>query len=277
MKFYIVDDDQAILFVLQNIIEQNFNDEVVGMSTNPQQAQAAIQFQDVDIVLADLLMPELSGIELINAIKAIKPKVHFIMISKVQDDELRTKAYQAGIEFFISKPINLIEVKSVIAKVEKSIQMSRQLLSISAMAKQFNEENKPIKQISISEHANAILKSLGMAAELGSTDILKVIKIMNHTGEHYRNIDLTAQLGIDKHDKKIMVQRMRRAIRVGLINLTNQLIDNPDDEQAKHFANVLFGYENIHRQILYQQHNRSTGGRVIMQNFMDGLLDESQS
>lgn len=35
MKFYIVDDDQAILYVLQNIIEQNFNDEVVGMTTDP--------------------------------------------------------------------------------------------------------------------------------------------------------------------------------------------------------------------------------------------------
>ena len=34
MKFYIVDDDQSILYVLQNIIEQNFNDEVVGMTSS---------------------------------------------------------------------------------------------------------------------------------------------------------------------------------------------------------------------------------------------------
>ena len=101
MKFYIVDDDQAILYVLQNIIEQNFNDEVIGMTTSPRQAQNEIQLRDVDIVLADLLMPDLSGIDLVKAVKAAKPQVRFIMISKVQDSDLRAKAYQAGIEFFI--------------------------------------------------------------------------------------------------------------------------------------------------------------------------------
>lgn len=136
MKFYIVDDEQSILYVLQNIIEQNFDDEVVGMSSDPQQAVNEIQLRDVDIVLVDLLMPGMSGIDLIHTIKANKPAIRFIMISKVQDSDMRAKAYQAGIEFFIGKPLNIIEVKTVINKVEQNIQMSAQLSSISAMVNQ---------------------------------------------------------------------------------------------------------------------------------------------
>ncbi|WP_267202401.1 DNA-binding domain-containing protein [Limosilactobacillus kribbianus] len=276
MKFYIVDDDQAILYVLQNIIEQNFNDEVIGMTTSPRQAQNEIQLRDVDIVLADLLMPDLSGIDLVKAVKAAKPQVRFIMISKVQDSDLRAKAYQAGIEFFINKPVNLIEVKTVITKVEQSLQMAQQLSSISAMVNQFNGAKPTPEPVSVKEGANTILKVLGMAAELGSADILQVITLMDRLDEHYRDVDLTSQLKIDGHEKKIMVQRMRRAIKVGLTNLANQLLDNPDDDQIRHYANALFGYENVHHQMLFQQHERPSGGRVIMQNFMDGLLSESR-
>lgn len=55
MKFYIVDDDQSILYVLQNIIEQNFNDEVVGMTSSSTGALQELMVKDVDIVLVDLL------------------------------------------------------------------------------------------------------------------------------------------------------------------------------------------------------------------------------
>lgn len=83
MKFYIVDDDQSILYVLQNIIEQNFNDEVVGMTSSSPDALQELMVKDVDIVLVDLLMPELSGVDLVRKVKEVKPNIRFVMISKV--------------------------------------------------------------------------------------------------------------------------------------------------------------------------------------------------
>lgn len=276
MKFYLVDDEQSILYVLQNIIEQNFDDEVVGMSSNPKKAINEIQLRDVDIVLVDLLMPEISGIDLIEAIKSTKPQIRFIMISKVQDSDMRAKAYQAGIEFFINKPLNIIEIKSVIAKVEQNIKMSAQLSSISAMVNQFNGQPDPVKNQphSSTDRATIVLKSLGMSSERGASDILQVIKMMKLHHQNYRSLDLTEVLGISNHEKKIMEQRMRRAIKVGLVNLSNQLIDNPYDEQLSTHANNLFGYENVHAQMLHQQGKQLTGGRIAIQKFMDGLLDE---
>lgn len=273
MKFYLVDDEQSILYVLQNIIEQNFDDEVVGMSSDPQQAVNEIQLRDVDIVLVDLLMPEMSGIELIQTIKNVKPQIRFIMISKVQDGDMRAKAYQAGIEFFISKPLNIIEIKSVIKKVEQNVQMAAQLSSISAMVNKFNTQPDSQSQ-SVTDQATTILKALGMSSERGTSDILHVVKLMKIHHLNYRSLDLVKILGISNHEKKIMEQRMRRAIKVGLVNLSNQLIDNPYDEGLSNHANNLFGYENVHAQMLHQQGKQPTGGRITLQKFMDGLIDE---
>ncbi|MDD6432515.1 MAG: response regulator [Lactobacillaceae bacterium] len=273
MRYYIVDDDQSVLYVLQNIIEQNFDDEVVGMNDHSTAALKELLVRDVDIVLVDLLMPELSGIDLVKQVKKVKPNTRFIMISKVQDSEMRAKAYQAGIEFFINKPINLIEVKAVLGKVEQSLKMASQLSSISQMVNNFNQQTTTPPQTSQADQADATLKYLGMTSEKGTTDILQVVSLMKCNGSNYRNLDLTSKMGLNEHEKKVIQQRMRRAIKVGLTNAANRLIDNPYDDQLSDLANSLFGYENVHSEMLFQQDKRKSGGRITIQRFLDGLAD----
>ena len=113
--------------------------------------------------------------ELVKQVKKVKPNTRFIMISKVQDSEMRAKAYQAGIEFFINKPINLIEVKAVLGKVEQSLKMASQLSSISQMVNNFNQQTDAPLQTSQTDQADATLKYLGMNSEKGTTDILQVV------------------------------------------------------------------------------------------------------
>lgn len=273
MKYYIVDDDQSVLYVLQNIIEQNFDDEVVGMSDHSTAALKELLVRDVDIVLIDLLMPNLSGIELVKQVKKVKPNTRFIMISKVQDSEMRAKAYQAGIEFFINKPINLIEVKAVLGKVEQSLKMASQLSSISQMVNNFNQQTDAPLQTSQTDQADATLKYLGMNSEKGTTDILQVVSLMKSKGTNYRNLNLTSAMGLNEHEKKVIQQRIRRAIKVGLTNAANRLIDNPYDEQLSNLASSLFGYENVHSEMLFQQGKHKSGGRITIQRFLDGLAD----
>ena len=273
MKFYIVDDDQSILYVLQNIIEQNFNDEVVGMTSSSPDALQELIVKDVDIVLVDLLMPELSGVDLVRKVKEVKPNIRFVMISKVQNSEMRAEAYKAGIEFFINKPINLIEVKTVLKNVRQSLQMATQLSDISKMVNNFTPQSQP-KSAEAHHQATATLNYLGMTSEKGTSDILKIISLMKVQKENYRNIDLEQLMGISEHERRIIDQRIRRAIKVGLANIANRLIDNPYDEQLYDISNLLFGYESVHSEMLYQQGKRSSGGRISIQKFLDGLVSK---
>ena len=112
-----------------------------------------------------------------------------------------------------------------------------------------------------------------MTSEKGTTDILQVVSLMKCNGSNYRNLDLTSKMGLNEHEKKVIQQRMRRAIKVGLTNAANRLIDNPYDDQLSDLANSLFGYENVHSEMLFQQDKRKSGGRITIQRFLDGLAD----
>lgn len=272
MKFYIVDDDQSVLYVLQNIIEQNFNDEVIGMASSSSAALRELMVKDVDIVLVDLLMPELSGIELVRKIKDVKPATRFVMISKVQNSEMRAEAYKAGIEFFINKPINLIEVKAVLKNVKQSLQMASQLSSISKMVNNFAPQQT--QTVKPHDQATATLNYLGMSSERGTGDILKIVSLMKSQDKNYRNLDLEKLMGLSEHERRIIEQRVRRAIKVGLANIANRLIDNPYDEQLSDISNLLFGYESVHSEMQYQQGRRHSGGRISIQKFLDGLVSK---
>lgn len=72
MNIYIIDDEIAIPSVLQRIIESEPTNTVVGKANSPKKAFSDIVLMDVDIVLVDLLMPEISGIELIKKLRNVK-------------------------------------------------------------------------------------------------------------------------------------------------------------------------------------------------------------
>jgi two-component system response regulator YcbB len=107
--FFIIDDDINIRKMLIHIISNNDLGKVVGELGSGEHAVKEIQFYNPDIVLIDLLLPVIDGIQIIEASKAEGYQGKFIMISQVEDENLISKAYEKGIIFFISKPINKIE------------------------------------------------------------------------------------------------------------------------------------------------------------------------
>lgn len=279
MNFYIVDDDPSIPMILTQILEQNADNTVVGTAPDAKQALSEIMMLNVDIVLVDLLMPEISGIDLIKRLKQLKSQLRFVMISQVRDSELRAQAYEAGIEFFIDKPINVIEVKTVIEKVIQNIQMTSKLNDIQSLVGGVNIATAPpINQYEAEkEKMLSILRFLGITSEAGSSDILAISQIMLEQDIAFRDIDFNSQYHIDEHEKKILFQRIRRAIKTGLSNLANLMLDDMGDELVVEYANALFDYKNVRTEAQFLQGDRASGGKTSLKHFFDGLIQESQS
>lgn len=276
MKFYIIDDDPSIPMILQQILERDPENDVVGTATDPKMALADLMLTNVDIVLVDLLMPVLSGTELVKKLKVAKPHLKFIMISQVRDSDLRADAYQAGIEFFIDKPINLIEVKTVVQKVVQNIQMNAKLANIQTLvggglvnsAPQVNQHEEQKEKIL------SILRYLGITSESGSSDILSVCQLMLDQNLTFKEIDFNQAYSMDDHEKKILFQRIRRAVKAGLVNLATLHLDDMGDEILVEYANALYEYKNVRNEMLYHQDKRQSGGKVSLQHFFDGLTQE---
>ena len=103
MEIYIVEDDMSVISVLQDIIEDNDLGIVCGTSEGQPADVDDILAKNPDMVLIDFLMPEKDGVQVMRELRERGCKAKCIMISQVAAKELIGKAYDAGIEFFISK------------------------------------------------------------------------------------------------------------------------------------------------------------------------------
>jgi len=117
MRFFIVDDDEAVRSMLAEIIENNDLGEVVGEASDGFIIDNhLLTLKQVDILIIDLLMPFRDGIQTVNDLKSsFFGKI--IMVSQVEDIEMISKAYSVGVEYYITKPINILEVIRVIHTV----------------------------------------------------------------------------------------------------------------------------------------------------------------
>ena len=108
MRIYIIEDDTSVIGVLEDIVEGNDLGTVCGDTGG-----GVVEFSQIlalapDLILVDLLMPQKDGIQVVRELKELGCRSKFIMISQVNNKEMVAKAYLAGVDFFINKPINLI-------------------------------------------------------------------------------------------------------------------------------------------------------------------------
>ncbi|MGJ7913612.1 DNA-binding domain-containing protein [Neobacillus sp. LXY-1] len=280
MNFYIIDDDLAVTMILQRIVEEDMINQVVGTSVSPKIALNELMLLNVDIVLVDLLMPELNGIALVEALCKVKPELKFIMISQVRDSELREDAYKAGIEFFIDKPINIIEVRTIVNRVKQSILMEQKLKKIQNLLGASSNGYPNLNSNHFSEtkqKVRSILAFLGITSEAGSADILNISQVMIEQNISFNFINFDKQFALDSHEKKIIFQRVRRAIKKGMVNIANLCQDDFENELTIECANTLYGYKNIHKEILFLEGKSSTGGKVSLKQFFDGLVMQANN
>jgi two-component system response regulator YcbB len=270
MRYYIVDDDISIIRILTNIIEENNSFEVVGCSNNGETAFAEILLLSPDIVLVDLLMPRMDGNTLVQQLKIARPEICFIMISQVLDSELIAESYKSGIEFFIKKPINKIEVEKVISKVAEKIEMKIMLSNIKKMLKSSAQSNMGVKD-SLKEIKH-ILSILGMLGEKGTTDIIKICTYLIETKKSFSECNLEKLFTCFGDNPEIVKQRIRRAIKNGLDNMANLGIEDYMNETFNTYANVLFDFSSVKAEMDHIKGIKNTGGKISINKFFEGLL-----
>lgn len=273
MKYYLIDDEIGIVKTLENIIESRDLGEVSGYSTDPARAAEEIIGINPDIVLADLLMSGKDGISLVGEIKKVRPHILFVMISKVTDKSMVEQAYSAGVEIFIHKPINVIEVERVLRNVSDRLKMKNIVSNIRGIFEE--EERTPAgakKNDSSAQEINLLLGLLGMLGEKGTPDILAICRYLNETGESYSKevlVKVAENLG---ESPKNLEQRMRRAIKKGLVNVANLAIDDYSNEVFQVYAGYVFDFKNIKDEMEFIKGNSAGGGRVNLSKFIEGLL-----
>ena len=117
----IVDDNKTNLMVLKELIEMIGVPQVIA-ETNPVYALNILKKTPVDCVLIDQNMPQMSGLALYAELKQSMPSIPAtLMVSAIDDSELRVKAREAGMEGFISKPFRYEIIERMLRDLDERL------------------------------------------------------------------------------------------------------------------------------------------------------------
>lgn len=115
IKILIVDDHAVVREGLRTYLELEDNLTIVGEAANGREAVDKVPVLRPDVVLMDLLMPEMDGIAATKAIKEATPDVKVIVLTSFQDDEHIMPAIEAGATGYLLKDVSAPELVKAIA------------------------------------------------------------------------------------------------------------------------------------------------------------------
>ena len=116
-RLLIVDDEETLTFSLyQTFITAPIECEVVTASTG-EEALERFQKTPFDLVITDIAMPGISGLDLLSWIKTKNLDTQVIVITAYGSDEREEEAYERGADFYIEKPFDIRELKRLVIKM----------------------------------------------------------------------------------------------------------------------------------------------------------------
>jgi len=118
-KVLVVDDAAFMRLVMKEILEKNGH-EVVGEAENGAEAVEQYGRLKPDVVMMDITMPVMEGIDAVQLIREMDPEANIIMCSAMGQQQMVVRAIKAGARDFIVKPLQTERVLEAIERIMAS-------------------------------------------------------------------------------------------------------------------------------------------------------------
>jgi len=131
-KIMVIDDEESMCRFMQIMLQKEGYE--VTSTVSSKEALEKIKNKNYDLVIADLMMPEMNGLELLSRAKTIHPGINFIVMTAYASVDTAIEALKKGAFDYITKPFKVDEIKIAIKKsleqrkiTEENINLKRQL------------------------------------------------------------------------------------------------------------------------------------------------------
>ncbi len=188
-KIFIVDDHQIMVDGIKSLLEINNNFEIVGTTTKSKEALNGIINSNANLVITDINMAELSGIELTKKIKAHNFEIKVLALSMYGDKATINEMIEAGVDGYILKNTGLDELTNAIKTIEMgNVFFSNQVTL--EMLKSIKEVNSPIETNEFGHLTPREIQIIKLIAEeMSNAEIGDKLFISERTVEtHRKNI-----------------------------------------------------------------------------------------
>lgn len=274
-RIMLIDDDLAITSMLKGIINSNDLGKVISELHSSKNAVEEVLFLDPDILIIDFLLPEMDGVQVINSLKSSGFKGKIIMVSQVEDEAMRATAYLSGIEIFISKPLNSIEVVTVLQKTIHTMNLEAAMSHIKSVI----GDSKAEQKIGAKDEIQEIFSEIGLAKESDRQDVMKVIrKIMafqqDNRGESYRLSDIYEDIAGPGTSAKAFEQKIRRIIGRVFSNMASMGYNDLYNPIFLKYSHVIFNYAQLRKEISFIENGKGDHGKVSNKKFFEGIISK---
>ena len=141
LRVLVVDDDPTTLAILETVLRDTLG-HVVFTARNGNEALARVVESQPQVAITDWLMPGLSGLELTDALRATEwgQKIYLIMLTSLDTEEEISTAFEAGVDDFLIKPVNLRTLRARLRAAWHYVQLLEAWEHDRAQLKQFTAE-----------------------------------------------------------------------------------------------------------------------------------------
>ncbi|MBN1185419.1 MAG: sigma-54-dependent Fis family transcriptional regulator [Bacteroidales bacterium] len=246
MKILYVDDEPSNLLTFRVSFRKWF--EIV-VSSNPLEALKLAEDPEVMVCITDQRMPEMTGLELAEAIMKIRPEIPIIILTGYADQDVMMEAINLGGIFrYVMKPWSLEELKQTIINAGETCQLRKVNINlVETLTKQNNDLNKAYNEIVVLQKAlqeeNVMLKE--DLSQLSVHDLIvgkskaitRVLKEITRAARSDAPVLLLGETGTGKELFARMVHRLSKRKEQVMVSLNCSAIPESLIESE------LFGYE----------------------------------
>lgn len=287
--FVIIDDDMAVCKILEQAIKKNNFGKVLSILTTGKDAKDQIMKLKPDIVLIDLLLPEVDGIEIVKRTFNSGYTGKIIMLSQVEEGKMISNAYKSGILFYINKPINMIETISIINNAKKQIELEKSISMIKSVVFKGNiEKDKKVEnEAEIYSQEEKLLRIFSDINIIGTAGIeeLKLV-ILNIINKKKMNPSKPYQLkeiymdvarvlygdSLAAINCRSMEQRIRRTIMKAMDSIASLGSEDSDNSIYREYSASLFEIKQVKQEIKHLKNPIYSQGKINTKKFIEGIL-----
>lgn len=192
IKVIVVEDDVQLNRVVTNYLGMN-GYQVIGC-LNANEAYDAMYNENFDVILSDIMMPDIDGFEFARTVRSINPNIPILFLSARDDLSAKQKGYQAGIDDYMVKPVELEELvlrieallrranilsskKVIVGNVELDADSLSVFVTGNQIALTVREFNILFKLLSNPEHAFSRAQLMDEFWSLESTTSLRAVDV----------------------------------------------------------------------------------------------------
>jgi DNA-binding NarL/FixJ family response regulator len=206
LRILLADDHLTVRYGLKLMIDQQPDMTVVAEASDGRAALQLAQASEVDVIVLDISMPGMNGLEATRQLKQLRPGIAIVTLTRHSDDAYLQELLRAGVSAYVLKQSAPAELLQAIRAAAAGGQYLDSSLTARVTAAFVSREGKPLKKTegTISERESEVLRLIASGysnKEIAAQLSLSVKTIEAHKANALRKLDLNGRIDIVRYAK----------------------------------------------------------------------------